>query len=260
MHLLYDSLVIFLKAIASDTRDCNEAPRLASFPGLSHCIQYTEKKKNEAPRLALFWGFPPLHSVYWEEQKNKKQKQKKKKTRGRPGKEVTPRQWSLLGSRKVINSTIVYNKHANSYLTRQYSLNFFQACNNFENNGTCVTQCPPAEVYDPNLFRTVPNPNTRLAAGDLCVLQCPGEQHDWIACTKGSLWALLSSSISLSVFPPSSYFPLCSFFFFWLEGLFELSGNCLLRCPENYFSREGQCIPCDGPCPTGRTPVVTVLW
>ena len=35
-------------------------------------------------------------------------------------------------------------------------------------------------------------------------------------------------------------------------GLFELGGNCLLRCPANHFPREGQCIPCDGPCPTGK--------
>ena len=133
-----------------------------------------------------------------------------KKKRGRLGNEATPRQWSLLGSRKVINSTIVYIEHANSYLTRPYSLNFFQACNNFENNGTCVTQCPPAEVYDPNLFRTVPNPNARLAAGDLCVLQCPGEQHDQIACTKGSLWAFgyyLPLSLSFSSLPSLALFP-----------------------------------------------------
>ena len=43
----------------------------------------------------------------------------------------------------------------------------------------CVTQCPPARIYDPNLFRVVPNPDFRLAAGDLCVLECPGEQCDW---------------------------------------------------------------------------------
>ena len=35
-------------------------------------------------------------------------------------------------------------------------------------------------------------------------------------------------------------------------GLVEFSGYCILRCPENYFSREGQCIACDGPCPTGE--------
>ena len=52
----------------------------------------------------------------------------------------------------------------------------FQACNDFQNNGTCVTQCPPAMIYDPALFQIVPNPDYRLAAGDLCVEQCPGER------------------------------------------------------------------------------------
>ena len=45
-----------------------------------------------------------------------------------------------------------------------------------------MTQCPPARIYDPNLFRVVPNPDFRLAAGDLCVLECPGEQCDWSVC------------------------------------------------------------------------------
>ena len=52
----------------------------------------------------------------------------------------------------------------------------FQACNDFRNNGTCVAQCPPAIIYNPDLFRIMPNPNYRLAAGHLCVEQCPGEQ------------------------------------------------------------------------------------
>ena len=51
--------------------------------------------------------------------------------------------------------------------------NGMQACKNFDNNGTCVTQCPPATVYDPNLFRLVLNPGHRLSAGDLCVVECP---------------------------------------------------------------------------------------
>ena len=50
-----------------------------------------------------------------------------------------------------------------------------QACKDFDNNGTCVTQCPPENVYDPDLFRLVPNPDFRLAAGDLCVEECPGQ-------------------------------------------------------------------------------------
>ena len=59
-----------------------------------------------------------------------------------------------------------------------------QACNDFENNGTCVKQCPQARIYDPDLFRVVPNPNARLAAGDLCVLQCPSES------SYGATWFL----------------------------------------------------------------------
>ena len=69
-------------------------------------------------------------------------------------------------------------------LTCQYCISSFvnfygpaytQACKDFENNGTCVTQCPPPIIYDPNLFQLVPNPDHRLAAGDLCVEECPRE-------------------------------------------------------------------------------------
>nr|BAA81724.2 protein tyrosine kinase [Ephydatia fluviatilis] len=48
------------------------------------------------------------------------------------------------------------------------------ACSILDNNGTCVTECPPAQVYDPDLFMLVDNPNYRLASGDLCVQQCAG--------------------------------------------------------------------------------------
>ena len=76
--------------------------------------------------------------------------------------------------------TEMSDMYVNTYLKqlKLFSLSL-QACNDFGNNGTCVTQCPPARIYDPNLFRVVPNPDFRLAAGDLCVLQCPGEQCDW---------------------------------------------------------------------------------
>ena len=43
------------------------------------------------------------------------------------------------------------------------------------------------------------------------------------------------------------------------EGLFELSGSCLLRCPENFFSDEGRCIPCDGPCPRGKRDLLVTM-
>ena len=164
-----------------------------------------------------------------------------------------------------------------------------QACNDFENNGTCVKQCPQARIYDPDLFRVVPNPNARLAAGDLCVLQCPSEwscgatwflselywRHTSLnpahfsssplcpSCFFLFLWSPLSPLfVFFAMFPSSHSSPLltlllflplfCSILLTHTEGLFELGGNCLLHCPENYFSRGGQCIPCAGPCPTGN--------
>eukprot|EP00731_Ephydatia_muelleri_P019330 Em0012g155a len=48
------------------------------------------------------------------------------------------------------------------------------ACSILNNNGSCVTECPPAQVYDPALFMLVNNPNYRLASGGLCVQQCTG--------------------------------------------------------------------------------------
>ena len=60
-----------------------------------------------------------------------------------------------------------------------------QACKYFENSGICVTQCPPATLYDPNLLQVAPNPNYRLAAGDICVLRCPGELQDNMICQPG---------------------------------------------------------------------------
>ena len=53
-----------------------------------------------------------------------------------------------------------------------------------------MTQCPPARIYDPNLFRVVPNPDFRLAAGDFCVLECPGEQCDWLVYTLEPDWSV----------------------------------------------------------------------
>ena len=43
------------------------------------------------------------------------------------------------------------------------------------------------------------------------------------------------------------------------EDLFELSGSCLLRCPENFFSEGGRCIPCDGPCPRGKSNLLETM-
>ncbi|KAL5488667.1 hypothetical protein EMCRGX_G017643 [Ephydatia muelleri] len=48
------------------------------------------------------------------------------------------------------------------------------ACSILNNNGSCVIECPPAQVYDPALYMLVNNPNYRLASGGLCVQQCTG--------------------------------------------------------------------------------------
>jgi len=77
------------------------------------------------------------------------------------------------GSNKQLRS--LWHEVSLSWICNRLGLPF-QACNDFQNNGTCVTQCPPAMIYDPDLFQIVPNPDYRLAAGDLCVEQCPSEQ------------------------------------------------------------------------------------
>ena len=86
--------------------------------------------------------------------------------------------WQVLhtwchGSNKQLRS--LWHEVSRSWICNRLALPF-QACNDFQNNGTCVTQCPPAMIYDPDLFQIVPNPDYRLAAGDLCVEQCPGEK------------------------------------------------------------------------------------
>ncbi len=42
------------------------------------------------------------------------------------------------------------------------------------------------------------------------------------------------------------------------DGLFELGGSCLLRCPDGFFSEGGKCFSCDGPCPIGTH--ITLDW
>lgn len=59
-----------------------------------------------------------------------------------------------------------------------FILFFLQACKNFNNSGSCVTQCPQALIYNKHTFRMEPNPNVKYQYGAICVSQCPGEsQH-----------------------------------------------------------------------------------
>ena len=66
-----------------------------------------------------------------------------------------------------------------------------KACKNFDNNGTCVTQCPPEVIYDRNLFRVVPNPDYRLSLGNLCVEEC--------SCKCDTVWSRINSFSDLSL-------------------------------------------------------------
>ena len=50
-----------------------------------------------------------------------------------------------------------------------------QACNNFDNDGTCVADCPPRLVYDPDTASFETNDDFRFHSGSLCVESCPSE-------------------------------------------------------------------------------------
>ena len=51
----------------------------------------------------------------------------------------------------------------------------FQACKQFNNNGTCLDACPPENIYNSALQRLEENPDHRVAAGFLCLRECPSE-------------------------------------------------------------------------------------
>ena len=50
-----------------------------------------------------------------------------------------------------------------------------QACVNFNNNGTCVTECPPRKVYNPDTEQFENNDDFRFHSGSLCVDTCPSK-------------------------------------------------------------------------------------
>ncbi|ESN96453.1 hypothetical protein HELRODRAFT_189246 [Helobdella robusta] len=47
------------------------------------------------------------------------------------------------------------------------------ACKNFDNNGSCLTFCPPEFIYSHTLYKSVPNPAFKYSYGTLCVDKCP---------------------------------------------------------------------------------------
>jgi len=50
-----------------------------------------------------------------------------------------------------------------------------QACTNFNNNGTCVTDCPPRKVYNSGIEQFENNVDFRFHSGSLCVESCPSK-------------------------------------------------------------------------------------
>uniref|UniRef100_A0AAY4EQJ6 Receptor protein-tyrosine kinase n=1 Tax=Denticeps clupeoides TaxID=299321 RepID=A0AAY4EQJ6_9TELE len=48
-----------------------------------------------------------------------------------------------------------------------------QACRNFNNSGSCVSQCPQAFIYNKQTYKMEPNPNAKYEYGSMCVSQCP---------------------------------------------------------------------------------------
>ncbi|KAL2091511.1 hypothetical protein ACEWY4_013774 [Coilia grayii] len=47
------------------------------------------------------------------------------------------------------------------------------ACRNFNNSGSCVSQCPQAFIYNKEKYKMEPNPNAKYQYGSICVSQCP---------------------------------------------------------------------------------------
>ncbi|XP_031423059.1 receptor tyrosine-protein kinase erbB-3 isoform X2 [Clupea harengus] len=47
------------------------------------------------------------------------------------------------------------------------------ACRNFNNSGSCVSQCPQAFIYNKEKYKMEANPNAKYQYGSICVSQCP---------------------------------------------------------------------------------------
>ncbi|XP_065887121.1 epidermal growth factor receptor-like isoform X2 [Dysidea avara] len=52
------------------------------------------------------------------------------------------------------------------------------ACVNFNNNGTCATNCPPREIYNPGTEQFENNDNFKFHFGSLCVESCPSNRFE----------------------------------------------------------------------------------
>ena len=86
------------------------------------------------------------------------------------------------------------------------------------------------------------NPDGRVAAGDQCLENCP--RTFVYACMHVCLCVcvcvrITHNAVHLLLSLSSS------------GGLFELSGRCVVSCPENHMPKNNVCTPCVGPCLQG---------
>jgi len=60
-----------------------------------------------------------------------------------------------------------------------------QACENFNNNGTCVTNCPPRQIYNPETESFESNENFKFHSSSFCVESCPSKHTTY--CTSNNI-------------------------------------------------------------------------
>ena len=82
------------------------------------------------------------------------------------------------------------------------------------------------------------NPDGRVAAGDQCLENCP--RTFVYVCVSVCLYVRITHN-AVYLLPSLSS----------SGGLFELSGSCVVSCPENHMADNNVCTPCGGPCPQG---------
>ncbi|XP_044151217.1 epidermal growth factor receptor [Bufo gargarizans] len=88
------------------------------------------------------------------------------------------------------------------------------ACSRFRDGQTCMDNCPPLHLYNPNTYQMEPNPLGKYSFGASCVTKCP---HNYISSDHGSCVRTCS---------PGSY--------------------------EVDYEGARTCKKCDGPCPQDK--------
>ena len=99
--------------------------------------------------------------------------------------------WSVEKSTTVLSRMDVWHLRRDVMMGVMYCV--CQACDNFIQDGKCVSQCPPEYIANPNTHILVPNPDFKYTYGIMCVDSCPGLLllwHCW------SVWNVLSQHLS----------------------------------------------------------------